>query len=50
LADQHPSPYGSDISPQAQTPEFMLEDQKRFDLLAPLLDRLLSQWLRQAIR
>lgn len=49
LVDQLPTPRGGDLNPDAQTLEFMLEETKRFDLLAPLLDRLLSQWLRQAI-
>ncbi|WP_372613923.1 type 1 glutamine amidotransferase [Halomonas sp.] len=50
LIDHLPSPPGSDTSAHAQTPESMLEDRKRFDLLAPLLDRLLSQWLQRANR
>lgn len=41
-------PEGSDRSPHAQSPEAMLADPQRFVHLAPLLDRVLSQWLRQA--
>lgn len=50
LVGQLPASNGSGFGPDAQTLASMLEDPKRFDLLAPLLDRLLSQWLRQAIR
>ncbi|MFP4137675.1 MAG: type 1 glutamine amidotransferase [Halomonas sp.] len=41
-------PEGSDESPHAQDAAAMLEEPRRFDRLAPLLDRLLSQWLRQS--
>lgn len=41
-------PEGSEASPHAQDGAAMLADTRRFDRLAPLLDRLLSQWLRRA--
>ncbi|MCE8026934.1 MULTISPECIES: type 1 glutamine amidotransferase [Halomonadaceae] len=41
-------PEGSDASPHAQPDEAILADDRRFDRLAPLLDRLLSQWIRSA--
>ncbi|MCA1768687.1 MAG: type 1 glutamine amidotransferase [Halomonas sp.] len=37
---------GSERSPHVQSSEAMLADPQRFIHLAPLLDRLLSQWLR----
>ncbi|SFU79433.1 type 1 glutamine amidotransferase [Halomonas korlensis] len=46
LLDHQPAPLGSDTSPHAQDSAAMLDDPKRFDRLAPLLDRVLSQWLR----
>ena len=48
LLDHQPPPEGSETSPHAQDRTAMLDDPKRFDQLAPLLDRLLSQWLRHA--
>ncbi|MEQ6916522.1 type 1 glutamine amidotransferase [Halomonas aquatica] len=48
LLDHQPPPEGSETSPHAQDRAAMLDDPKRFDRLAPLLDRLLSQWLRRA--
>ncbi|MGM0914420.1 MAG: type 1 glutamine amidotransferase [Pseudomonadota bacterium] len=48
LLEQGTPPSGSDTSPHAQSSAAMLEDPRRFDHLAPLLDRLLSQWLRSA--
>ncbi|WP_416139022.1 type 1 glutamine amidotransferase [Halomonas sp. HK25] len=39
-------PDGSERSPHTQSRETMLADPQRFVRLAPLLDRLLSQWLR----
>lgn len=50
LLDHQPPPEGSEMSPHAQERGAMLDDPKRFDRLAPLLDRLLSQWLRHAAR
>lgn len=50
LLEHLPPPEGSETSPHAQAPATMLDDPRRFDRLAPLLDRLLSQWLRQAAR
>ncbi|MCE8005341.1 type 1 glutamine amidotransferase [Billgrantia ethanolica] len=41
-------PEGSEASPHAQPDEAILADDRRFDRLAPLLDRLLSQWMRSA--
>ncbi|CAM3848338.1 type 1 glutamine amidotransferase [Vreelandella rituensis] len=41
-----PFPEGSDTSAFVQTPQEILAEPRRFDQLAPLLDRLLSQWLR----
>ena len=41
-------PEGSEVSPYAQSVESILTDTRRFDRLAPLLDRLLSQWMRSA--
>jgi GMP synthase-like glutamine amidotransferase len=48
LLAQVAPPEGSDASPHAQDGAAMLADPRRFDRLAPLLDRLLSQWLRRA--
>lgn len=45
LLDHLVPPAGSDTSPHAQSRQAMLADGKRFDRLAPLLDRVLSQWL-----
>lgn len=45
LLDHQPAPLGSETSPHAQDRAAMLNDPRRFDRLAPLLDRLLSQWL-----
>ncbi|MBE0489470.1 MAG: type 1 glutamine amidotransferase [Halomonas sp.] len=42
-------PDGSNRSPHAQYGESMLADPQRFMQLAPLLDRLLSQWLRPRV-
>ncbi|WP_346796366.1 type 1 glutamine amidotransferase [Halomonas sp. Bachu 37] len=39
-------PEGSEKSPYVQARETLLSSPKRSDQLAPLLDRLLSQWLR----
>jgi GMP synthase-like glutamine amidotransferase len=41
-------PEGSEESPHAQPAESILADGRRFDQLAPLLDRLLSQWIHRA--
>lgn len=41
-------PEGSEASPHAQPDDAILADDRRFDRLAPLLDRLLSQWIRSA--
>ncbi len=41
-------PAGSGTSPHVQPAESILADARRFDRLAPLLDRLLSQWIRGA--
>ncbi|UYG07496.1 type 1 glutamine amidotransferase [Halomonas sp. M4R1S46] len=46
MLDHLPRPSGDDTSPHHQDREAMLTDPRRFDRLAPLLDRLLSQWLR----
>lgn len=46
LIDRQPPPAGSAASPHVQAHDAMLEDPRRFDRLAPLLDRVLSQWLR----
>ncbi|GHE22117.1 type 1 glutamine amidotransferase [Halomonas urumqiensis] len=46
LLDHLATPAGSTTSPHAQDREAMLADDRRFDRLAPLLDRVLSQWLR----
>lgn len=43
-----PLPQGADASPRTQSPETILAEARRLDTLAPLLDRLLSQWLRTA--
>ncbi|APE30595.1 glutamine amidotransferase [Halomonas aestuarii] len=48
LLDHQPPPEGSETSPHTQDRAAMLDDPKRFDRLAPLLDRLLSQWLSHA--
>ncbi len=45
LLDHQPPPEGSETSPHAQGRAAMLDDPRRFDRLAPLLDRVLSQWL-----
>lgn len=45
LLDHQPPPAGSETSPHAQSRAAMLDDPRRFDRLAPLLDRVLSQWL-----
>ncbi|TDO03664.1 MULTISPECIES: type 1 glutamine amidotransferase [Halomonas] len=45
LLDHQPPPEGSETSPHAQDRAAILDDPRRFDRLAPLLDRLLSQWL-----
>ncbi|MGJ7459194.1 type 1 glutamine amidotransferase [Halomonas sp. MA07-2] len=42
-----PPPDGSEHSPHAQSHDAILADPQRFVRLAPLLDRLLSQWLRR---
>ena len=46
LLELGPVPAGGAESPHAQRDEEMLADPQRFMHLAPLLDRLLSQWLR----
>ncbi|MBB3231678.1 type 1 glutamine amidotransferase [Halomonas stenophila] len=46
MLDHLPRPSGDDTSSHHQDRGAMLADPKRFDRLAPLLDRLLSQWLR----
>ncbi|MBS9403899.1 type 1 glutamine amidotransferase [Halomonas sp. TRM85114] len=46
LIDGQAPPAGSATSPHVQSTAAMLEDPRRFDRLAPLLDRVLSQWLR----
>lgn len=46
LLELGPVPAGDAESPHAQRGEEMLADPRRFVHLAPLLDRLLSQWLR----
>ncbi|MDI5984005.1 type 1 glutamine amidotransferase [Halomonas sp. M4R5S39] len=46
LLDHQVPPAGCDTSPHTQPRDAMLDEPKRFDLLAPLLDRVLSQWLR----
>jgi GMP synthase-like glutamine amidotransferase len=46
LLERSPLPDGTTRSPHAQPAEAMLADPQRFVRLAPLLDRLLSQWLR----
>lgn len=48
LLDHIPVPHGSETSPHAQGREAIFAESKRFDRLPPLLDRVLSQWLRQA--
>jgi GMP synthase-like glutamine amidotransferase len=48
LLDSSERPVGSETSPHAQPREAILAETARFDRLAPLLDRLLSQWLRRA--
>ncbi|QTF93118.1 type 1 glutamine amidotransferase [Halomonas sp. BM-2019] len=50
LLSQGSAPDGASQSPHAQPGETMLADPQRFVRLAPLLDRLLSQWLRQWTR
>jgi GMP synthase-like glutamine amidotransferase len=46
LLEHGPDPDGGTDSPHTQSDEAMLADPQRFVHLAPLLDRLLSQWLR----
>jgi len=46
LLEQGPPPEGHLGNPHPQTERDMLADPQRFVQLAPLLDRLLSQWLR----
>ena len=46
--DHQAPPLGNETSPHAQDRATILEDPRRFDRLPPLLDRLLSQWLRSA--
>ncbi|WP_299315368.1 type 1 glutamine amidotransferase [uncultured Halomonas sp.] len=46
LLEHDPRPDGHADSPHAQPDEALLADPQRFVKLAPLLDRLLSQWLR----
>ncbi|HSP57050.1 MAG TPA: type 1 glutamine amidotransferase [Halomonas sp.] len=48
LIDLQAPPGGSATSPHVQGTAAMLEDPRRFDRLAPLLDRVLSQWLRSS--
>ncbi|MFY0992338.1 type 1 glutamine amidotransferase [Halomonas sp. C05BenzN] len=48
LLDHLAPPRGTDTSPHAQPRDAMLAEPRRFDLLAPLLDRVLSQWLGRA--
>ncbi|MFG6176766.1 type 1 glutamine amidotransferase [Halomonas sp. THAF12] len=48
MLDHLHRPAGEAESPHGQDREAMLDDPKRFDRLAPLLDRLLTQWLRTA--
>ncbi|MGQ7248857.1 type 1 glutamine amidotransferase [Halomonas sp. V046] len=43
-----PLPEGHENSPRVQSQDAILEQHQRLDPLAPLLDRLLSQWLRTA--
>ncbi len=50
LVDQDQGPEGDTESPHAQPREEILADPQRFVRLAPLLDRLLTQWLRHAPR
>lgn len=45
-----PRPEGDDASPYRQDDSEILSDSTRFTQLAPLLDRVLSQWLRNARR
>ncbi|WP_181870064.1 hypothetical protein [Halomonas sp. DQ26W] len=49
LLDREEPPKGSEASPHVQAREAILADPARFDRLAPLLDRLLSQWLRSSL-
>ncbi|ATJ81209.1 type 1 glutamine amidotransferase [Halomonas beimenensis] len=46
MLDHLPRPEGDARSPHRQDREAMLADPRRFDRLAPLLDRLMTQWLR----
>lgn len=46
LLDSGEYPAISDKSPYIQSRESILAEPRRFDQLAPLLDRLLSQWIR----
>lgn len=45
-----PRPEGDEVSPYRQDDREILSDSTRFTQLAPLLDRVLSQWLRNARR
>ena len=47
-SDENPADSGN--SPYAQSRESILAKPRHFDQLAPLLDRLLSQWLRHTLR
>lgn len=46
MLDHLPRPEGDARSPYRQDRAAMLDDPRRFDRLAPLLDRLMTQWLR----
>ncbi|MBB3192103.1 type 1 glutamine amidotransferase [Halomonas cerina] len=48
MLDHLSLPPGSATSPHAQTRQEMVANPRRFDRLAPLLDRVLTQWLRTA--
>ncbi|KGE78493.1 type 1 glutamine amidotransferase [Halomonas salina] len=48
MLDHLPRPEGDAASPYRQEREAMLDDSRRFDRLAPLLDRVLTQWARHA--
>lgn len=48
LIDHQAPPPGSATSPHVQRHDAMLEDPRRFDRLAPLLDRVMGQWLRRS--
>lgn len=47
MLDHLPRPEGDARSPYRQDRAAMLADGRRFDRLAPLLDRLMTQWLRR---